>query len=154
MAASVFGKSAPKAVPLKPKVPEGDFGPRLELTAPAIENGKAVYPPNPKYLGKTLIIDVKGPAPFTDNETGAEKTAVDATKIVVVETGETFEDQRLFQKGIVQQLVDYTGQQVIAAVGEYESKKRKGRFVELVAPTAEQEAAANKVLAATDEPPF
>jgi len=157
---NVFGNTAAPTAPavFKPKAAgeDGDFGPRLQLTAPAIENGKAVYPPNPAYLGKALIIDVKGPVTYTaETDSGPkEKTAVDAIKVTVVETGEVFEDQRIFQAGVVRQLLDYTGQQVIAAVGEYTSKKRAGRFVELVAPTEAQQAAANKLLAATVEPPF
>lgn len=154
--ANVFGNSAARtAVPFKaPEHNEDDYGPRLQLTVATIVDNKAVYVPNPELVGKTLILDVTGPASFTvTDEKGqqVEKTAIDTSKIVVVETGETFERQRLFQRGIVGALTPYAGQQVIAAVGTYESKKRKGSFVELIAPTADQQAAAEKLL---DSPPF
>jgi len=152
--ASVFGNSTPQAVPFAPKAPsDEDFGPRIKFTVAELVNGKAVYSPNPELVGKALIIDVKGPGTLTDDE-GKEKTYIDAARVVVVETGEEFTDQRLFQAGLVRQLLDYTGQQVIAAVGTYTSKKRAGKFVELVAPTSAQQEAANKLLAATVEPPF
>ena len=155
---NVFGNTAAPTAPavFKPKAAgeDGDFGPRLRLSIGKFEPTEPPYIPNPAYVGKSLIINVKGPGTYIGDD-GVEKQYIDATKIVVVETGEAFDDQRIFQKGIVRQLLDYTGQQVIAAVGEYTTKKRPGQsFVELVAPTEAQQAAANKLLAATVEPPF
>lgn len=150
---SVFGQGP---VAFK-QAPAGEFEdkPKLEFTVAEIVKGKAVYTPNPAYQGKTLVIDIKGPATFSStNSDGVqvEKTAVDTNSIKVVETGEVFEGQRIFTTGIVRQIQGLAGQTIIASVGTYETEKRKGqKFVQLVEPTAEQVAAAQAVPAVLHE---
>src|SRR5690606_34723452 len=147
-----------------------DFGPRIELTTAAIVNGKAVNGvPNPKYLGKTLLLEGVTVGEFeTTNNDGAKitKKAIDAEKVTVVETGEVFDRQRLFPAGIVtkvSKMVEAAGGSVAvfpATVGEYESKKFPGRtFVELVRPTEDKRLEALKLAdaqfpAQPEEAPF
>jgi len=150
---SVFGQGP---VAFK-QAPAGEFEdkPKLEFTVAELNGSKVSYSPNPKYLGKTLVIDIKGPATFTDQQTGNEKTAVDTNSIKVVETGEVFEGQRIFTTGIVRQIEKLSGQTIIASVGTYETEKRKGqKFVQLVEPTAEQVAAAQGAAAPSSDAPF
>jgi hypothetical protein len=125
--------------------------PKLEFTKAVVQGNKAVYVPNPDYLGKTLILTIKQAAQFDarqDDGTTKEKTAIDTESIVVVETGEVFEGQRIFQTGIVRQLKNMApGSQVIASLGTYTVQGRKGEFVQLIAPNPEQQQRALAYLA-------
>lgn len=154
---TAFGSNAGPVPFAQQPASDEDFGPKFEWTVAELVGNKVVRKPNPKYVGKTLVIDVKGPATFTDKETGKEKTAVDTESIRVVETGEVFERQRIFVTGVVRQIQGLAGQSIIATVGHYEMEKRPGQqFVQLEAPSEAQVAAAQNVPAApaTDTAPF
>lgn len=133
---SVFGQSGP--VPFSQAAREDkEFGPSIG-TAGALQ----------QHIGNTLVIDVIGPVEFDDKINGGKQTAIDARSVVVVETGERFENQRLFPKGIVNQLKAYSNQQVIAVVGTYTTEKYGSRkFVQLEVPSADQVAKANAAIA-------
>jgi len=147
LTANVFGTSA-VAFKASTSAGDGDFGPRLKLSIGKYEENEAPYIPNPKYLGKALLIENISVSSVPNKEQGGEKQVIDAAKITVVETGEVFERQRIFQVGVVRQLVGLAGQTVVAGVGTYTSEKRGGQsFVQLVDPTVEQQAAANALLA-------
>lgn len=142
----IFGQGQQPVVFNPTTVAVDEDRPKLEFTKAVLQGNKAAYVPNPAYLGKTLIITIKQAAEFDakqDDGTTKSKTAIDTESIVVVETGEVFEGQRIFTTGIVRQLKGMApGSQVIASVGTYTVKNRDGEFVQLVAPSEQGQQAA------------
>jgi len=135
----IFGAGPAAPEPFVPPAVNDDFGPKFV----------------PKeYIGSTVIVQVSGVSEFDDQFNGGKKQAIDAESILVVESGERFERQRLFDAGIVRQLKGMAGKQVIAGVGTYSTEKfPKRQFVELKAPSADQVAAAKAALAGDSPAP-
>lgn len=142
MAASVFGKSAPKAA-VAFKAPEReDTGEFVNIDLKSVAESQA-HP----YDGKTFVISVKGPESVQTKSYGI-KTAIKAD-VLVADTGERFTDQLLFNKAAVDLLPPYSGQDVIVGVSTYTAHGK--RHIDFVEPTDEQQALGTKAL---DQPPF
>ena len=94
-----------------------------------------------EHVGRTAIFTVHGPKEVQTKF--GPKTAISADVQVV--GGNRYSDVLIFSQVPVDQLKASTGQQVVAAIDSYETKTGN-RAPRLVAPTAEQLAAAEKAI--------
>lgn len=132
MSVSVFG-DGPKGLTAFAEAPAGEFD-NLRLL---------------DHVGKAAVFTVKGPEQ-TQLQTGEVKPTV-RTDVVVIESdgsSQSYSDVLIFNKAVVQQLSSSTGDRVVAAIDSYKGFGGKGAEApKLVAPSAEQVAAAEKATA-------
>lgn len=132
MSVSVFGDQPKGLVAFNESAGSGDF--RLR-----------------DHAGKAAVFTVLGPKQI-QTEFG-DKTAVSANVTVIESDGSTtdYSDALIFNKAPVDQLQGSTGQRVVAAIELYDTKRKEydgtaKMAPRLVAPTAEQLAAAEKAI--------
>lgn len=97
-----------------------------------------------EHIGKAGIFKVQGPQDV--NTRNGLKTAIKADVTIFDGEGgsQEFSDVLIFNMAPVDQLKPYAGQEIVALIGEYESKSG-GKAPKLEAPTQAVIAAAEKV---------